>query len=249
MNLELKGRVALVTGAARGIGRATALALAEEHARVVVGYRADVDAAATVAREVEGYGAEAMTLQLDLADDTSLDAGVEEVLARWGRVDALINNAGPFPTPGPFDGQLDGQLRDALRLNLEGPARLIQRVIPVMREVGYGRIVSVSTIHAQDGAPGVVAHTTAKSALHGLTKSLSRELGQHGILVNLVMPGLTLTERALERFPQDRLDQAAERNPTRRNPTPQELARLITFLCSPANSYVNGEMIRHTGGL
>lgn len=250
MNLDLEGKVALVTGGSRGIGRAVALAFAGERASVGITFATDAQAAEGVVAECSQAGApEAQALQLELGSDESIDAAVEAVLDRFGRIDALVNNAGPMPTPGRFDSQLEGQLRQALRINLEGPARIIQRVVPAMRDGEGGRIVNVSTVHAQDGAPGVVSHTTAKSALHGLTKSLSRELAADNILVNVVMPALTLTEGVLGRFPAERVAAAAQRNPTGRNPEASELARLILFLASPGNAHVNGELIRHAGGL
>ncbi len=249
MNLELSDKVAIVTGGSRGIGRAIALGFASEGASVAITYAADQPAADRVVAECRERGApRASAVQLELPSDESIDAAIESIITQFGRVDALVNNAGTMPIPGPFESQVDGQLRQALRLNVEGPARVVQRVVPSLRAAGGGRIVSISTVHAQDGAPGVVAHTTAKSALHGMTKSLSLELGADNILVNLVMPALTLTEGVRERFPPDRVASAAQRNPTGRSPEPEELARLVVFLASPANGHVNGELIRHAGG-
>jgi 3-oxoacyl-[acyl-carrier protein] reductase len=248
MDLGLDGRVAFVTGASRGIGRAAALELAAEGATVVVGYRTNAAAAQAVADEIDTSGERVLIISMDLADDTSLDDAIDAAVNRFGRLDILVNNAGAFPAVGPFGDQLAGELRQALRLNTEGPARLIQRAVPVMRRDGFGRIVNISSVHAEDGAPSVAGHTASKAALHGLTRSLARELGPDGILVNVVMPGLTLTEVVKDRFPSEMIEAAAERNPTRRNSHPKDVARLVAFLSSPANAYVNGALIRHNGG-
>jgi NAD(P)-dependent dehydrogenase (short-subunit alcohol dehydrogenase family) len=249
MDLGLRGRVALVTGASAGIGRATALALAAEGARVAVGYHTREDAAAEVVEHAVALGAEAFAVRLDLGSDAALDAGVAAVVERFGTLHVVVNNAGFMPTIGPFEARSDGGWSAALRANLEGPGRVIQAALPAMKAAGWGRIVNVSTVHAQNGAAMVAAHTAAKSGLHGLTRSLARELGGDGILVNVVMPALTETEMVLERFPAERRAASAAGTPTGRNSTPEDVARLIVFLASGANGHVNGELIRITGGL
>jgi NAD(P)-dependent dehydrogenase (short-subunit alcohol dehydrogenase family) len=249
MDLGLEGRVALVTGASAGIGRATALAFAGEGASVVVGYHANADAAAAVVGEIEQAGGEGFAVRLDLLDDAAIDDGVAAAIAHWGALHVLVNNAGFMPSPGPFETQNDGTWAAAVTAHLIGPGRIIQAAIPALKEAGWGRIVNVSTIHAQTGAAMVAAYAAAKSGLHGLTRSLSRELAPAGILVNLVMPALTETEKVLERFSEEHRAKAAAGTPTGRISTPQDIARLIVFLGSAGNGHVNGEMIRSTGGL
>jgi NAD(P)-dependent dehydrogenase (short-subunit alcohol dehydrogenase family) len=249
MDFGLQDRVVLVTGASAGIGRATALAFAAEGARVAVGYHRDDAAAAEVVDLVAAGGGEAVAVALDLADDGAIDAGVAAAADRWGALHVVVNNAGFMPTPGPFETHTDGVWSTAVRAHLEGPGRVIQAAVPALKAAGWGRIVSVSTIHADTGAPMVAAYTAAKAGLHGLTRSLSRELAPAGTLVNLVMPALTETEKVRERFPPERVRASAERSPTGRNSTPEDVARLIVFLGSAANGHVNGELIRVTGGL
>jgi NAD(P)-dependent dehydrogenase (short-subunit alcohol dehydrogenase family) len=249
MEMGLTGKVALVTGASAGIGRATALALAGEGARVAVGYHSDHAAAQEVVAQIGAGGGEGVAVRLDLSDDAVLDAGVAEAVARWGTLHVLVNNAGFMPTPGPFETQTDGIWSAAVRAHLEGPGRVIQAAVPAMKAAAWGRIVNVSTVHAQTGAAMVAAYTAAKSGLHGLTRSLSRELAPAGILVNVVMPALTETDKVIERFPAERREASAAGTPTGRNSSPQDVANLILFLASAANGHVNGEMIRVTGGL
>jgi NAD(P)-dependent dehydrogenase (short-subunit alcohol dehydrogenase family) len=249
MDFGLNDKVALVTGASAGIGRATALAFADEGACVAVGYHANPQAAEAVVAEIASRGSEGVAVRLDLADDAALDAGVQEAVARWGVLHVLVNNAGFMPTPGPFESQTDGPWHTAIRAHLEGPGRVIQAAVPALKAAGWGRIVNVSTIHAQTGAPMVAAYTAAKSGLHGLTRSLSRELAPAGILVNVVMPALTETDKVIERFPAERREASAAGTPTGRNSAPQDVANLIVFLASAANGHINGEMIRITGGI
>ena len=249
MDLGLTGRVALVTGASAGIGRATALVLAAEGARVGVGYHSDRDAADAVVAEIEGLGASGFPVRLDLRDDAVLDAGVSAVQEHFGALHILVNNAGSMPSPGPFEGHTDGVWTDTVRAHLEGPGRVTQAAIPALKEAGWGRIVFISTIHAATGASHVAAYTAAKAGLHGLARSLSRELAPHGTLVNVVLPALTETEKVRERFPPERRERSAALSPTGRNSQPEEVARLVTFLVSDANGHVNGETIRITGGI
>ena len=249
MDLGLQERVALVTGASAGIGRATALVLAAEGARVGVGYHSDLDAAQAVVAEIEQLGSSGLAVPLDLHDDAVLDAGVESVHQHFGALHILVNNAGYMPSPGPYEQHTDGVWSDTIRAHLVGPGRVTQAAIPALKDAGWGRIVFISTIHASTGASHVAAYTAAKAGLHGLSRSLSRELAPHGTLVNVVLPALTETEKVRERFPPERRERSASLSPTGRNSQPEEVARLVTFLVSGANGHVNGETIRITGGI
>ena len=254
MNLGLEGRVALITGSSRGIGRATALAFGREGARVVVTYRNDRERAEAVAAEIRDAGGEALVVRYDLASDDAIRAAVSETLARWDRIDILVNNAVAWGSRKPQDALPFEQLppdewRPLLRANVEGAFRTIQLVAPAMRARGWGRIVNVSSGIAVDGVPGSGWYGAAKAALHGLTRTLAKELGPDGILVNVVMPGFTLTEGNIERFPAAIREHLAEGSPIRRLLPPEEVAPTIVFLCSTANTAVTGEIIRASGGI
>ncbi|MFT4210430.1 MAG: SDR family NAD(P)-dependent oxidoreductase [Microbacterium sp.] len=249
MDLGIDGRVALVTGASRGIGRAVAARLAAEGACVLVGYRTGRDAAESVVAAIAGAGGRAIAVGFDHTEP----AGVRDALAtlpeEWSPVRILVANAGSFPRPGPFSGLDDDGWRSALREQLEGPGNVVRAVLPGMLATGWGRIVLVSTVHAAVGNPGVVAHTAAKSGLHGLTRSLAREVGAQGVLVNAVLPGLTLTEEAVARFPAERIAASEAVIPTGHASRPEDVAALIAFLASARNGNVTGELVRSAGGI
>jgi 3-oxoacyl-[acyl-carrier protein] reductase len=254
MDLGLKGRVAIVTGASRGIGRAAALSLGREGAAVAVTYHHETAMADGVVHEIESAGAEALAVRLDLTSPETIHGAVEAVLTRWGRIDVLINNAVqwgtrlPFDMP-PFERIPIDEWRNLLRANVEGAYTAIQAVLPSMRERSWGRIVNVSSGIAVDGLAGAGPYAAAKAALHGLTRTLAKEVGPNGILVNVVMPGFTLTERNLERIPAAIRERAAEASPIRRLLGPQEVVPVLVFLSSAVNTAVTGEIIRASGGI
>ncbi len=249
MDLGLAGRVALVSGASRGIGAEIAVRLAAEGARVAVGFHQSADAAAKVVARIDEEGGTAYAVRFDLLDTQSLAAGVAEVAERWGPIQVLVNNGGAGPSPGPFLSVSDEGWQRALRDQLEGPGNLIRAVLPAMCETGWGRIVTISTVHALTGSAGVVAHTSAKAGLHGLTRSLAREVGRQGVLVNAVLPGLTLTPSSRARFSAERIEASSASIPTGRPSTGGDIAALVAFLASTANGNITGELIRSAGGL
>ncbi len=248
MDLQLENRVALVTGGSRGIGRAASLLLAREGARVALTYRSRAEDAAAVVAEA---GDRAMAVPLDLTDPVSIRAAVTAVLDRWGRIDLLVGNAldtlglSLWP-PVPFEDQAAAGF---FRANIDGPYAVAQAVVPTMRAQGFGRIVLVSGTSGADGQPYAAALAAAKAALHGLTKSLAKELGPDGVLVNAVLPGTTLTEHLTAVLPAAARAARAERSPIRRLLGPEEVAPTVAFLGSPANTAVTGELVRVSGGL
>jgi 3-oxoacyl-[acyl-carrier protein] reductase len=248
MDLQFENRVALVTGGSRGIGRATALLLAREGASVALSYRSSPDLAAEVVAE---GGDRTMAVPLDLGDTASIRAAVDAVVERLGRIDLLVGNAlDPVGLtlwpPTPFEEQQAGAF---FRANLDGPYAVAQAVVPVMRAQGFGRIVLVSGTSGVDGQPFAAALSAAKAALHGLTRSLAKELGPVGVLVNAVLPGTTLTEHIVELLPAEARAAREQASPIRRLLGPDEVAPMIAFLGSPANTGVTGELVRASGGL
>jgi 3-oxoacyl-[acyl-carrier protein] reductase len=248
MDLQLENRVALVTGGSRGIGRAVALLLAREGARVALTYRSRADDAASV---VAGAGDRAMAVPLDLSDETSIRAAVTAVLDRWGRVDLLVGNALDTAgltlwPPTPFEEQPAAAF---FRANLDGPFTVAQAVVPAMRAQGFGRIVFISGTSGVDGLPYAAVLSSAKAALHGLTRSLAKELGRDGVLVNAVLPGTTLTEHIMELLPAPARAAREQASPIGRLLGPEEIAPAVAFLGSPVNTGVTGELVRVSGGL
>jgi 3-oxoacyl-[acyl-carrier protein] reductase len=198
-----------------------------------------------------------MTCLLNLASPQSISDTVETVIRRWGRIDILVNNAiewghvierGPRAHARRIEELSDDEWIPALRHNVEGPYAAIREVLPHMQKQSWGRIVSVSALFAADGGPGFAWYATAKAAIHGLTRSVFREAGPSGILVNAVMPGFTLTETAQQFVPKAAQANALATSPIQRLLTPEEVGRTIVFLCSAANTAVTGEIIRISGG-
>jgi 3-oxoacyl-[acyl-carrier protein] reductase len=252
MNLDLEGRVALVTGSSQGIGSATAIQFAAEGAYVAVTYRQERELAEAIVNEIRSNDGEAFAVHLDLASFESITLARDAVVNKWGQIDILVNNAiewGPrrIAQSPPFEDLAPEEWQPLLRANIEGTFRLIQTVVPCMREHRWGRIANVSSIAAEDGLPGTGWYSTAKASLHGLTRTLSKELGPAGILVNAVMPGLTETGRTADIGPEARR-RVEENSPIRRILHPGDVAHVIVFLCSATNTAITGEILRASGG-
>jgi NAD(P)-dependent dehydrogenase (short-subunit alcohol dehydrogenase family) len=245
MDLNYRGRVALVTGGSSGIGRATVLQLAAEGAAVALTYRNDRTAAERVAAEARALGAIASAVEYDLADPDSPGRLVQRVLDEHGRLDLLVANAVAWPSRATG---ATSSWRTALRTNLEGTIATVDAALPHLL-ARRGRIVVVSSTVATDGMPGATAYGSAKAALHGLVATLSVEHAPSGLLTNAVLPGLTLTERAQHVIPEAVRAQVAERTPTRQLTVPDDVARTIALLGSPANHQITGQLIRVDGGL
>lgn len=254
MNLDLQGRTVLVTGASSGIGRATAIAFGEEGANVALTYRTNRQGAEEAAGEVVAAGGEAMCVPLDLAEKASIEEAVSAVVERWGGIDVLVNNAVewndvPLWDAPPFEEVPPEQWRRMFRTSLDGVFHVTQAALPAMRERPRGRIVMLSSGSVEYGMPGGGAYGAAKAALHGLTRSLARELGPSGILVNVVMPGVVTTERTLRMMPEQVRGGIAAESPTGHLSTPEDVAGAIVFLASKANGNTTGEILRVAGGM
>lgn len=237
------GRVALVTGGARGIGGATALVLAERGAEVLVLDR-DVGDAVRHGRIAAEQG--------DVRDAGWLRAVAGAALARHGRIDALINNAGAELTATAADTRPEDWER-VLAVNVTGALNAVQAVLPAMQAAGRGAIVNVASISGLLGWPASTAYCTAKGAVIQLTRQLAVDLGPHGIRVNAVCPGTTLTpmiERLFAEMPDPEAGRAAiaDRHPIGRFAAPAEIAAAIAFLASDAASFVSGAILPVDGG-
>lgn len=242
----LAGRVSLVTGASRGIGRAVAITLAEQGSDLVLAAR-EVQALRPVAEACEGHGVRTRTLGMDVADPASVAAGMATVQETFGRVDHLVNNAGVTG-----DGLLLRMKREewerVIGVNLTGAFEVTRAVLPGMVRARYGRIVNISSIVGLMGNPGQTSYCAAKAGLIGFTKSLAREVASRQITVNAVAPGLIDTDMT-RAMPEEARGKMTSAIPLGRLGTPEDVAAAVVFLIGPRAGYITGEVINVSGGL
>jgi 3-oxoacyl-[acyl-carrier protein] reductase len=247
MTKPLAGKVAIVTGSSRGIGREVALELARQGARVAVNYRQGAEAAAEVVAEIAACGSEAIAVGADVATAAGAHSLVEAALAAYGTVDVLVSNAGITRdnlllrmTEEDWDAVLDTNLKGAFHC-----VKAVQRTFLKRRA---GRIIAIGSIVGLAGNAGQANYAAAKAGLVGLMRSVARELGSRGITANVVAPGFIDTEmtRAL---PPEAMDQALARIPLGRLGTPGDVAGLVAFLAGDAAAYITGQVFGVDGGL
>jgi NAD(P)-dependent dehydrogenase (short-subunit alcohol dehydrogenase family) len=248
---DLTGRVAIVTGSTKGIGRAMASGLAGAGAAVVVSSRKQ-DLCEQVAAEVAAEtGSQALGLACHVGDWEAIPNFVKAVHERLGRIDVLVNNAGINPARvGPTDMALD-YWRKVFAVNVEGPLRLSQCVAPIMRDQGGGSIVNIGTMAAYSGGAQICAYGASKAALFNLTKSMSQEWASWGVRVNLLSPGPFMSEmmEGGERTAPGFLDLVAGGTLMKRIADPSEIVGPILYLASDASSFVTGDDISVSGGM
>jgi len=269
VEIDLSGRVALVTGGSRGLGRADALTLARAGADVAIAdilVESDTSAAseygglaqAAVAQgmvhteetveEIRTLGRRALAVRCDVTDRAEVDASVVRVVEELGAVDILVNNAGTLDHVGQFpDQRLELWERD-LRVNLTGAFNCSQAVWPHMKGRGWGRIVNMASVAGTLGGFGQASYSTTKAGLLGLTRTLAMEGGRHGITCNAIVPGIIGTE-AFHMANQAMNERIANRTVFGRPGEPQDIANAIAFLCSDLASYVTGVALNVSGGV
>lgn len=240
-------RVAFVTGGSRGIGRATVLALAGAGHPVAFCYAKDAEGAAATAAGVQAAGGTAFVTQADVADAKAVDAAFAEVEGALGPVGVLVNNAG-ITADGLIARMSDDQWQSVIDTNLTGAFHTIRRAVPNMMKARYGRIVNVSSVSAQLGAPAQANYAAAKAGLLGLTRSVARELARRNITCNVVAPGPIVTGMTGQ-MPDDWKAKIEETVPLQRFGTAEECAAVITFLSSEAAGYVTGALVPVDGGM
>jgi len=251
LDRSVDGRVALITGAASGMGRATAHVFADEGARVALVDK-DGDGVARVVAEIEdSTGSDrVMGRALDVTDRSALERLVQDVVERWGGIDCLVNNAGVSLVSSLLqdDGFEDAWQR-TLDVNLTAYVALSRLVVPHMRSRGFGRIVNIASTESIVATAGIAAYSASKAGVTGLTRSMAVELGRHGITVNCICPGPIVTGMTAA-ISEDVKDSYAKRKvPLRRYGEPEEVAHMTLSLCLPAASFTNGATLVVDGGM
>src|SRR5579872_248625 len=243
---SLSNRVALVTGASQGIGRATALALAQAGARVAVAAR-NMEKIAAVAGEITAAGGEALAITMDVADAEQIKTGFRQAIEKFGKLDILVNNAA-VTRDGLAVRMKSDDWETVLRTNLTGAHLCAQQAMAVMMRARYGRIINVTSVVAETGNPGQVNYVAAKAGLIGLTRALAIEVASRNITVNAVAPGFVVSPMT-DPLPQSVKEALLARVPLGRMATDAEIAAAILFLASEEAGYITGAVLDVNGGL
>ncbi len=244
--MDLQGKVAIVTGGSMGIGRAIALDLAAHGADVALNYRKHADEANAVVAEIGRMGRRGLAIQADVASFADAQRMVDAVREKLGRLDILVNNAG-INRDGVVWKMTESQWDEVLGTNLKGYFNYIRAAAPIFKEQGAGKIVNITSINGLRGKFGQSNYSAAKAGIIGLTKAIARELGKFSVNVNAVAPGLIETDMMKE-APQDVKDKALAEIVLGRLGAPEEVAHVVTFLCSDLARHITGEVIKVDGG-
>jgi 3-oxoacyl-[acyl-carrier protein] reductase len=245
MKYELSGKVAIVTGAGRNIGRAIALQLAQDGALIVVNARSNKAEADKVVAEIEAAGGKAAAHIGDVADVKAVEDMAQLALSRFGRIDMLVNNAA-LRGEQKFTEMTYADWRKVLDVTLDGAFHCVKACLPALKKSGQGRIVNVGGLSAHTGAKDRAHVVTAKAGLVGFTRALAHDLADDGITVNCVIPGLIGTPRPKgSPEPQHHFTHSTI---TGERGTPDDVAAVVRFLCSPGARYVTGQSIHANGG-
>ncbi len=243
---DLQGKVCLVTGGSRGIGRAIALELGRHGASVAVGYARNEEAAAEVAAEIVASGGQSFAFGCDVQDPGAIEPAVASVVERFGKIDVLVNNAGI--TRDRSLAKMSSEEWDAvLQTNLSSVFHLTSQVLPQMVQSGYGRIVNISSVIGIHGNFGQANYAAAKAGIIGFTKSAAIELAKKGVTVNAIAPGFIETEM-IAAMPDEVRGRILEKIPMGRFGRPEEIAQAVVFLVSNGD-YITGQVITIDGGM
>jgi 3-oxoacyl-[acyl-carrier protein] reductase len=257
MDLGLTGKVAIVGGASRGIGRAVAFGLAREGCCVAICARRPDVLEATADEIRAATGVDVLAVPCDMSDAGDIERFVAAAAARFGRLDIVVNNAGG-PPPGLFDAHDEDAWQQALAQNFLSVVRTVREALPHLRSAGGGRIINITSVAVKEPLPGLILSNSARLGVIGLAKTLSKELGPDGITVNNVCPGLTVTDRMRElyggrakaegRSLDEVLAAEAQRIPLRRLAEAEDIAALCVFLASERACQITGTTIQVDGG-
>ncbi len=245
--IDLSGKVALVTGASRGIGAVVACRLAEAGAKVGVNYHASADAAKLVVSSITDSGGEAFLVGGDVSQEEAAESTIKQTVEHWGNIDILVNNAGINKdrllmrmTPDDFDSVMD--------VNLRGAFLCCKYVIPHLIKQRSGRVINMSSVVGLSGNPGQANYAAAKAGLIGLTKAVAREVASRNVTVNALAPGY-ITTGMVDELTEDTQAKILANIPMGRFGTPEDVAESVVFLCSDGASYITGQVLTIDGGM
>jgi 3-oxoacyl-[acyl-carrier protein] reductase len=247
MTSELKDKVALVTGASRGLGRSIAVKLASMGAKVAINYLANDADAAKVAQQIADEGGEAFSVKANVADSEAVKNMVRQVVDKWGKIDILVNNAG-ITRDGLLPRMTDNAWDDVINTNLRGAYLCTKFVLRSMMSQPWGRIINISSLAGIVGNEGQANYSASKGGLIAFTKSVAREVGSRNITSNVIAPGFFVTDMT-NKLPPEAREAILARIPLRRYGTPQDLAELVGFLASESSNYITAQVIAIDGGV
>jgi len=243
---SLKGRVALVTGAARGIGRAVSVELAARGANVALNYHASHEKAEELAAEIRATGAECLLVQGDVSRKDEAKRVVQEVLEAWKRLDIVVNNAG-ITRDKSLRKMTEDEWDEVISVNLNGTFYCTKAALPAMIDQKFGRIINISSMVGQAGAFGQANYSASKGAVIAFTKTVALEMARFNITANVIAPGFTSTEM-LQKVPGDILEQIKQKIPLQRFAEPQEIGKAAAFLAAEGD-YITGQQLNINGGM
>lgn len=242
----MSNRVAFVTGASRGIGRAIALRLCRAGFQIVVA-SPELEKNEEVAGEIRAAGGTALTIDLNLTSADSIKAAFEKAMKEFGRIDVLVNNAGI--TKDALAMRMKPQDWDiVLQINLTGAFQCIQQVLPIMMKERAGRIINIASVVGQSGNPGQANYVASKAGIIGVTKTIAQEVGSRGITCNAIAPGFIATDMTAV-LPEDVKNAMLARVPLKRPGTPDDIAAAVNFLAGEDAAYITGQVINVNGGM
>lgn len=245
--MKLEGKVALVTGASRGIGREIALGLAKQGADVVVNFSGSEERANQVAAEIKELGRNAIAVQCDVSNSESVTSMVKATIDTFGKLDILVNNAG-ITKDNLLMRMKEDEWDDVININLKGVFLCTKAVTRQMMKQRSGRIINISSIVGVSGNPGQANYVAAKSGVIGLTKTTAKELSSRGITVNAIAPGFITTDMT-DKLTEDVKDQMLKQIPLARFGEPSDIANVVVFLASEDSRYMTGQTLHVDGGM